>query len=127
MSDLEQEIQSLRDRNQVLEQTISTIQQTAEEHYQKKFDLVWFAKNRSRYPNHDKSKFLDTSQEHKEDIEKLRSHDCDYHHGMNCGVLAATRMFKEISELIDHDGQENDPLKKVDEVKESFPDLSVDH
>ena len=94
---------------------------------QKKFDLVWFAKNRSRYPNHDKSKFLDTSQEHKEDIEKLRSHDCDYHHGMNCGVLAATRMFKEITKLIDHDGQENDPLKKVDEVKQSFPDLSVDH
>ena len=46
---------------------------------------------------------------------------------MNCGVLAATRMFKKISELIDHDGQEDDPLKKVEEVKESFPDLSVDH
>jgi hypothetical protein len=38
--------------------------------------------------------------EHKEEIEKLRSDDGDFHHGFNSGVLAAVRMFMQKSDIL---------------------------
>jgi hypothetical protein len=51
-----------------------------------------------RYPNHEASKRIDKEQ--KEEIEKLRSDDGDYHHGFNSGVLATVRMFKEKADIL---------------------------
>jgi hypothetical protein len=51
-----------------------------------------------RYPNHEASKRID--QEQKEEIQKLRSNDGDFHNGFNSGVLAAVRMFKEKADIL---------------------------
>jgi hypothetical protein len=51
-----------------------------------------------RYPNHKESKRID--EEHKEEIEKLRSEDGDFHHGFNTGLLAAARMFREKADVV---------------------------
>lgn len=53
-----------------------------------------------RYPNHATSKKLDKSEEHRTEIEKLRSADGDYHHGFHCGLLAASRLFKDHSDIL---------------------------
>lgn len=53
-----------------------------------------------RYPNHSASKRIDSSEAYKKDIEKLRSNDGDYHHGFNCGVLAAARMFADQADIL---------------------------
>mmetsp|Transcript_5233 Transcript_5233/g.8000 ORF Transcript_5233/g.8000 Transcript_5233/m.8000 type:complete len:173 (-) Transcript_5233:240-758(-) len=137
-SALERELRALRARNKVLANTLRSISEVADEHYVKNHDLVWFAQNRCRFPNHDKSKKLETSEDHREDIQKLRSKDGDYHHGMNCGVLATSRLFKEISDLshglshvddekiIDHhEDIMQDHTEKVKGAKECFPNLSV--
>ena len=99
---------------------------------------MWFAKNRCRFPNHEKSKQLETSEDHREDIQKLRGKDSDYHYGMNCGVLAISRLFKEISDLshvvdaddeniIDrHEDMMQGHREKVKGAKECFPNLTVD-
>lgn len=55
----------------------------------------------ARYPNHDASKRIQKSEEHREDLDLLKSDDADYHHGFHAGVLAAARMFKEHAEVID--------------------------
>jgi hypothetical protein len=92
----------------------------------KNYDLVWFAKYRckcsamvspcwrachhgwmftpcprwfaDRYPNHEASERID--QEHKEEIEKLRSDDGDFYHGFNSGLLAAARMFQAKADIL---------------------------
>ena len=51
-----------------------------------------------RYPNHEASQRID--EEYKEEIEKLRGDDGDFHHGFNSGVLAAVRMFKEKADIL---------------------------
>jgi hypothetical protein len=53
---------------------------------------------KDRYPNHEASKRIDG--EYKDDIEKLRGNDGDFHHGFHTGLLAASRMFKENSDIL---------------------------
>lgn len=55
----------------------------------------------ARYPSHAASKWLDSSEEHRGDIDNLHSNDGDFHHGFNSGVLAATRMLKECADVED--------------------------
>lgn len=53
-----------------------------------------------RYPNHEASKRLESSDEHREELEKLRSAEGDYHHGFHSGVLAASKMFQEHADIL---------------------------
>ena len=85
----------------------------------------------ARFPTHAASKWLDHSEEHKNDIEKLRSMDGDFHHGFNSGMLAAARLFKDHAEAaVEADAehiQEAEPVIKenIEESKKVFPNLSV--
>lgn len=53
-----------------------------------------------RYPNHEASKRLESSEEHREELEKLRSADGDYYHGFHSGVLATANMFKDHADIL---------------------------
>lgn len=78
----------------------------------------------ARFPTHPASKWLDHSEDHKDEIDKLHSIDGDFHHGFNSGVLAAARMFKDHVEVDMNSTQEAAPEESVEESKKSFPDLS---
>lgn len=127
----------LKAQNKVLSNALKQIQSCAEEHLNQKYDLVWFARNRCRYPNHEASNRIENSEAHRVELEKLKTLDCDYHHGFNSGVLATTRLFKQISEA-SHQVLDEEPIPeneeklvikhqdKVEKLKDNFPDLSVD-
>jgi len=91
----EDELLVLRAQNKVLVNALKSIEDIAEKEIKKNFDLVWFARNRCRHPNHAASKRIEKSEELREYISKLRSQDGDFHHGLNSGILAAARMFKD--------------------------------
>ncbi len=118
---------------------MSSIKTCADEHFDKHYDLVWFAMNRCRYPNHEKSKELENSKEYSAEIEKLRGGNCDYFHGVNCGAFATSRLFKEIADVASFalDKTENDEARrteestvvieqKVQDAKKSFPNLELE-
>ena len=63
-------------------------------------DLPFSSNDIDRFPNHDASKRIQESEEHREDLDLLKSNDADYHHGFQAGVLAAARMFKEHSDIL---------------------------
>jgi hypothetical protein len=129
------DISRLRAQNKVLIDALVQIRNCASEHMDKKYDLVWFALNRTRYPNHESSKKIERSVSHREELKKLKTNDCDFHHGFNCGVLATSRLFKQISDISSVIGEEVDPTNpekvvqmhqnKVQQMKRKFPDLSV--
>lgn len=136
---LEQQVEALRAKNRVLETVVSSIKNTLNMHYDKKYDLVWYAKNRCRYPNHHKSKELDHSASHRKGIEDLRGLNGDYHHGLNCGTMATCRLLKNILDgtiehlekvdnhiLINHQDIMESHRLKVQEADASFPDLSLE-
>ena len=52
-----------------------------------------------RYPNHEASKRIETAEEHQKALSDLRGPDCDFHHGFNSGLLAASRMFKDHADI----------------------------
>ncbi|KAL3917751.1 MAG: hypothetical protein SGILL_004562 [Bacillariaceae sp.] len=125
---------ALRAKNEMLMETLAAIKQTADKELKEKFDLVWYAKFRYRYPNHEASARID--KEHKELIQHLRSEDGDYHHGFNSGVLAASRMFASQADVLHVNDLALSPelmeeaakhQKTVAEAKESFPHVEVDN
>mmetsp|Transcript_28869 Transcript_28869/g.44374 ORF Transcript_28869/g.44374 Transcript_28869/m.44374 type:complete len:160 (+) Transcript_28869:1-480(+) len=133
----DEDIETLKARNRVLLNALKSISKSAEDHYKKSFELVWFANNRTRFPNHEVSKWLDHSEEHREDIRNLRSDDGDFHHGFNSGVLAATRMFMDHADLshVNNFEKENaDALiqaeqqhtTRVETSRAAFPKLDVE-
>ena len=89
--------------------------------------------NTDRYPNHPDSKRID--EEHKEEIQKLRSEDGDFHHGFNTGLLAAARLFKEKADVLHINQFEelNTELlaeaanhkKKIEDARSKFPHIEV--
>ncbi|KAL7518069.1 hypothetical protein ACHAWX_002927 [Stephanocyclus meneghinianus] len=125
--ELEDEVLFLRSQNKLLKSALGAIKDTATAKLSKTYELVWYARNRTRFPTHDASKWLDHSKEHKSDIEKLRSIDGDFYHGFNSGVLAASRMFREHADLDFGSMQEAAfaHKEKIEDSKSSFPDLSV--
>lgn len=133
---LEDEVIALRARNKVLTGALKAVKDAAQDHSKLRHELVWYARNRCRYPNHAASKRLDMSKEHCDEIDKLRSDDGDYHHGFNSGVLAAARMFEAHADIL-HVNDEECHLKMKDiesqhvqNVKKSqtvFPNLNVDN
>ena len=127
----EKEIEMLRARNEILEKTMKSIKDCANEIFDQKHELVWFAKNRCRLPNHEKSKRLESSEEYSDEINKLRSKDCDYFHGINCGVLATSRLFKDITDLTSSHEKDaprvlEDHDEKIKRAKQCFPNLTVE-
>eukprot|EP00804_Cyclotella_cryptica_P014172 CCRYP_005599-RA/>CCRYP_005599-RA protein AED:0.32 eAED:0.32 QI:71/1/1/1/1/1/3/427/169 len=124
---LEDEVLFLRSQNKLLKSALGAVKDTATEKLSKSYELVWYARYRTRFPTHAASKWLDHSKEHKSDIEKLHSIDGDFHHGFNSGVLAASRMFRDHADLDVGSVQDATPVhtEKIEESKKSFPDLSV--
>ncbi|KAL3925439.1 MAG: hypothetical protein SGILL_000404 [Bacillariaceae sp.] len=93
-----EELMALRAKNKLLMEALAAIKDSADQELTKKFDMVWFAKYRYRYPNNPNSKRIENA--YKEEIERLRSDDGDYHHGFNAGVLAASRMFASQADVL---------------------------
>ena len=129
-----EELIALRAKNKMLMETLAAIKQTANKELKEKFDLVWYAKFRYRYPNHEASARID--KEHKEMIQDLRSDDGDFHHGFNSGVLAASRMFATQADVLHINDIALSPelmeegakhQKKIEDAKEAFPHLEVDN
>eukprot|EP00980_Cylindrotheca_fusiformis_P001448 scaffold345_cov134-Cylindrotheca_fusiformis.AAC.59 len=127
------ELLALRARNKVLTEALEAIKESASDEMIRRYDLVWFAKYRYRYPNHKESKRIDV--QHKEEIEKLRSDDGDFHHGFNTGLLAAARMFREKADVTHiNNFKEFTPdlleeaskhKKKIQEARVNFPETDV--
>lgn len=132
---IEDEVLALRARNKILTQALQSIKETAEKEVQKHYDLVWFARHKSRYPNSEARKRIEASDDFKEDLEKLSSMDADYHHGVHAGLLAASRMFGKQADILHVNKLEevsDEFLKvaaqheqKVEEAKEEFPKVEV--
>jgi hypothetical protein len=120
---IEDEVIYLRSQNKLLSNALKAVKNAASEKLCKSYELVWYARNRSkcisydycislssftnrscfastaRYPSHQVSKWLDSSKEHSRDIDNLHSADGDFHHGFNSGVLAASRLFKDHADV----------------------------
>ena len=90
-----------------------------------------------RYPTHDASKRIEQSNAHKEELAKLTTPDGDYHHGVHCGLLAASRMFQKQADILhvaDADDVESPELEReaakhqerINESLVSYPELSAD-
>eukprot|EP00523_Entomoneis_sp_CCMP467_P012646 CAMPEP_0168801574 /NCGR_PEP_ID=MMETSP0725-20121227/19618_1 /TAXON_ID=265536 /ORGANISM="Amphiprora sp., Strain CCMP467" /LENGTH=174 /DNA_ID=CAMNT_0008853279 /DNA_START=53 /DNA_END=577 /DNA_ORIENTATION=- len=131
---LEDEVVSLRARNKLLTETLSSIRETAEKEEKRLYDLVWFARNRSRFPNHESRHRIEKSKEHKEEIEKLKTTECDYYHGIHTGLLAASRLFKEQSDVLHLDesaevtelmGEAAKHKQRIEESLKTFPHFEV--
>ena len=75
----------LRAQNKVLINALKQIQSLSQEQSKEKYDLVWFALNRYRYPNHQASKDIENGESYQEELKKLRSSDGDFYHGFNSG------------------------------------------
>lgn len=130
-STLEEEVENLRAQNKVLSDTLKDIQSKASEEYQKHYDLVWFARNRCRFPNSAARKRIEL--QYADELKKLQDPNAaDFHHGVHAGLLAASKMVAEHAAIVDA-VQEGNPTevarehqKRVLETKESFPDHSTD-
>ncbi|KAK1737216.1 hypothetical protein QTG54_012083 [Skeletonema marinoi] len=134
---IEDEVIYLRSQNKLLNNALKAVKTTASEKLCKSYELVWYARNRTRYPSHQVSKWLDSSKEHSHDIDNLHSTDGDFHHGFNSGVLAASRLFKDHAD-VSHVDKDSDDLfgsahqavmkhqEKIEESKEAFPNASAD-
>ena len=72
----------------VLIKVLNSTRAVCDEKIKENFDIVWYAMNRCRLPNHDASRRIECSPEYGRRIEELRSLDCDFHHGFNSGILA---------------------------------------
>eukprot|EP00956_Cyclotella_meneghiniana_P009048 scaffold12414_cov84-Cyclotella_meneghiniana.AAC.9 len=135
--DLLDEVKFLRTQNKVLKAAINAVKDTATEKLTKSYELNYLCKHTAnsweyfvpsfiaRFPTHPASKWLDHSEKHKDEIDKLHSMDGDFHHGFNSGVLAAARMFKDHTEIDLESAEASSAAKVVIEgSKKSFPDLS---
>mmetsp|Transcript_16624 Transcript_16624/g.30237 ORF Transcript_16624/g.30237 Transcript_16624/m.30237 type:complete len:179 (+) Transcript_16624:115-651(+) len=130
---LEDEVILLRARNKILTDALQAVKESATDQAKRNFDLVWFARNRCRYPTHEASKVLE--RKYSNEIEELRGPNGDYHHGMHTGLLAASRMFKEFSNIpVDSDlegwsshlAEATKHEKKIEASRNSFPNASTE-
>lgn len=98
---LEEEVMALRARNKILKNTLQAIKETAENQIKKHYDLVWFARYKSklllsnpsiikdmeshgrvhiigRFPVHEARHRIENSSDLKEEVKKLNTADADY-------------------------------------------------
>ena len=90
----------LRTHNKILVESLQTLHQQAILLVHKHYDLAWFTRNRTRYPNSDARKRIE--QEHAGELAKLEQPDGagDFHHGVHMGVLATSKLFQEQTDKI---------------------------
>jgi methionyl-tRNA formyltransferase len=136
LGSLEDEVITLRARNTVLLNTLKSIKETAAKEKKRHHDLVWYARNRSRFPNHPSRKRIETDAEHADELQKLTSAEADYFHGIHSGILAATRVFEKQADIL-HVNEDDDVGavlsaaakhdEKIVESLESYPQLNAHH
>lgn len=97
---LEDEVIALRARNMAMTKALQSIKETAEKERKRYHDLVWYARNRNRFPNHEARKRIETDEQHVEEIQKLATPEADYFHGIHSGILAATRVFEKQADIL---------------------------
>ena len=135
---LEDEVIYLRSQNKLLKNALNAVKDTANDKLVHSYELVWYARNRTRYPAHEVSKWLDHSEEHSTDIDNLHGTDGDFHHGFNSGVLAASRMFKDHADVSEVQSDSEDMFEsahqavikhkeKIEESKKMFPNADADN
>ena len=127
---------ALRARNRTLTHTLKAIKDTAAKEEKRLYDLVWFARNRSRYPNHESRHRIQNAEEYQDELAKLMTGEADFHHGMHTGLLAASRLFKDYADILhinDHTevtgdllGAFGEHMKKVEESHKNFPEVEAD-
>lgn len=136
---LEKDVAELKADNEFLKKTLTLIHNTATDQMNFSRDLVWFAHNRIRYPNHKDSKRIEQSEEHNQELQNLKGKDGDFYHGMNSGILASSRLFFQIANItkptvvsscVRKTESNEDVLNKyqnqVEGFKKKFPDLHID-
>ena len=114
---------------------LKSIKETAEKERKRYHDLVWYARNRSRFPNHEARKRIESDEQHSEELEKLSTAEADYFHGIHSGILAATRVFEKQADIL-HVNEKKDATevlteaakhqKKIEESLESYPHVHAD-
>ena len=109
VSNNETELDTVRVEKEKLAIALDAIGQDANQIIKEKFELVWYAENRCRFPTSEHSRRIEETPQYKDLIEDLRGPDGDYHHGFNCGLLAAARLFRSHSEM--NDTKEGSSLK----------------
>ena len=128
-------MESLRLRNQVLSTALQEIHDTAQKEAQKHYDLVWFARNRGRFPNHEARKRIEDT--YPQDLAKLQTLDADHFHGIHCGLLAAARMYASHADVVlrvnEHEQVTTELLqaneehqKRMEQAQEAYPHVTVD-
>lgn len=132
---LEEEVIALRARNKAMAIALQSIKETAEKERKRYHDLVWYARNRSRFPNHEARKRIESDRQHAPELEKLNTAEADYFHGIHSGILAATRVFEKQADIL-HVNQKEDPHevlteaakheKTIEESLENYPHVHAD-
>ena len=132
---LEDEVIALRARNKAMASALQSIKETAEKEKKRYHDLVWYARNRSRFPNHQARKRIEADEQHSEELEKLNSAEADYFHGIHSGILAAARVFEKQADIL-HVNQKQDAtevlddaakhVKKIEESLKNYPHLHAE-
>ena len=127
---LEDEVIALRARNKAMATALRKIKETAEQERKRHHDLVWYARNRSRFPNHEARKRIEQDEQHQEELEKLSTAEADYFHGIHSGILAATRVFEKQADILHVNEKDNASEvmteaakheKKIEESLENYP------
>lgn len=132
---LEDEVIALRARNKAMATALQSIKETAEKERKRYHDLVWYARNRSRFPNHQARKRIESDEQHSEELQKLSSTEADYFHGIHSGILAASRVFEKQADIL-HVNQKDDVtevlseaakhVKKIKESLENYPHVHAE-
>ena len=112
---LEDEVIALRARNKAMTKALQVIKETATKEKKRHHDLVWYARNRSRFPNSDARKRIETDMEHSEELEKLTTPEADYFHGIHSGILAAARVFEKQADIL-HVNEKDDATEVMSEA-----------
>jgi hypothetical protein len=133
---LEDEVMALRAQNKAMAAALRKIKETAQEEKKRHHDLVWYARNRSRFPNHPARKRIEGDEQHAEELQKLTTSEADYFHGIHSGILAAARVFEKQADIL-HVNEKDDVHevmaeaakheKKIEESLESYPHIHAEN
>lgn len=132
---LEDEVIALRARNKAMAKALRVIKETATKEKKRHHDLVWYARNRTRFPNSDARKRIEADMGHSEELQKLSAPEADYFHGIHSGILAAARVFEKQADIL-HINEKDDATevmseaakheKKIEESLQNYPHVHAE-
>ena len=93
----EEENRLLRARVKILSDQLKQVRRVADEQIRLSFALVWFARNNDNFPDDEIIGHIRQSPEFAPSVQQLVGLQSDYWTGFNTGLLAASRMFKDVS------------------------------